>query len=96
MKDYFVYILATKKHGTLYVGVTNDLVRRIYEHKHDAAEGFTKKYQVHKLVYFEQTNSIEDAIEREKELKHFGRARKIALIESANPSWKDLYPEIAE
>jgi putative endonuclease len=94
MKDYFVYILATKKDGTLYVGVTNDLIRRVYEHKHNLVDGFTKKYKVHKLVYFEQTNSAEDAIKREKELKHFGRAQKITLIQSTNPSWKDLYSEI--
>jgi putative endonuclease len=95
VKDYFVYILASKKNGTLYVGVTNDLVRRVYEHKNNLVEGFTKKYKVYKLVYFEQTNSVEDAIKREKELKHLGRKQKYALIQSVNLSWKDLYSEIS-
>jgi putative endonuclease len=94
MKDYYVYILTSKKHGTLYIGVTNDLLRRVYEHKESLADGFTKRYKVHQLVYYEQTNSIEDAIAREKQLKTWNRAWKIALIESMNPRWSDLCHEL--
>ncbi|MHB8105310.1 MAG: GIY-YIG nuclease family protein [Dehalococcoidales bacterium] len=94
MKLYYVYILASKRHGTLYIGVTNDLVRRVYEHKNDFVEGFTKKYNVHMLVYYEQCESIESAIQREKQLKAWHRAWKIRLIEEANPDWKDLYDVI--
>ena len=94
MKSYFVYILASKKNGTLYIGVTNDLMRRIHEHKEALQEGFTKKYSVHNLVYFEETNDISVAITREKQLKNWHRAWKIVLIEKGNPSWRDLYKEI--
>jgi putative endonuclease len=89
--QYYVYILASKNHGTLYIGVTSDLVKRIYEHKNDLVEGFTKKYAVHDLVYFETTESVESAIAREKQLKKWNRARKIRLIEKSNPVWQDLY-----
>lgn len=82
--------MATEKHGTLYIGVTNDLQRRVFEHKHDLIDGFTKKYQVHQLVYFEQTNDIYSAIVREKQLKKWYRKWKIELIEKMNPEWKDL------
>jgi putative endonuclease len=92
--QYYVYILANKKKGTLYVGVTSDLIRRMYEHKSDFVEGFTKKYQVHDLVYFEVSESVESAIDREKQLKKWHRAWKVRLIEKENPEWKDLYPEI--
>lgn len=90
MKDYFVYILASGRNGTLYVGVTNNLERRIYEHKHHLNKGFTDKYDVTKLVHFEQTSSIESAIAREKQLKQWRRAWKLDLIEANNPKWRDL------
>ncbi len=94
-ESYYVYILASKIGGTLYVGVTNDLIRRIFEHKSDAVEGFTKRYGVHRLVYFEQFDDVENAIRREKRLKKWTRKWKIRLIEEANPNWADLYPKIA-
>jgi putative endonuclease len=94
MKSYYVYILASKRNGTLYIGVTNDLIRRVYEHKHDVVEGFTKRHQVHDLVYFEQTEDIESAITREKQLKKWNRWRKIRLIEESNPDWNDLYDKL--
>ena len=94
MKDYFIYILASKRNGTLYVGVSNNLVKRVYEHKNNLVEGFTKKYQVHNLVYYEQTSDIQTAIAREKQLKKWSRRWKIGLIEKLNPSWKDLYVEL--
>lgn len=86
--------MASKKNGTLYIGVTSDLVRRIYEHKNDLVEGFTQKYAVHDLVYFEVTESVESAITREKQLKKWNRAWKVNLIEKSNPDWKDLYPDL--
>ena len=92
---YWVYILASTIGGTLYVGVTNNLVRRVYEHKVGLADGFTKKYRIHRLVYFEQFGDIEAAILREKRLKRWDRAWKIRLIEELNPNWDDLYPGIA-
>ena len=92
--QYFVYILASKKNGTLYIGVTSDLIRRVYEHKNDFVEGFTNKYAVHDLVYFEVTESVESAIMREKQLKKWNRAWKINLIEKSNPVWKDLYSDL--
>ena len=91
MAAYYVYIMASRKHGTLYIGVTNNLIRRVYEHKQDFIEGFTKKYSVKTLVYFEETENIGRAIQREKNLKHWPRAWKIALIEENNPEWNDLY-----
>ncbi len=90
MFSYYVYILANKKNGTLYIGVTNDLVRRVWEHKHDVHEGFTKKYQVHRLVHFEETDDIGAAIWRKKCLKKWYRAWKIRLIEETNPTWRDV------
>ncbi len=92
--QYYVYILASKKNGTLYIGVTSDLVRRIYEHKSGLVEGFTNKYAIHDLVYFEMTECIESAITREKQLKKWNRAWKISLIEKINPDWNDLYPDL--
>jgi len=92
--QYFIYILASKKNGTLYTGITSDLIKRIYEHKNDLVEGFTHKYTVHNLVYFEVTESIESAIMREKQLKKWNRDWKIRLIEKNNPAWNDLYPEL--
>jgi putative endonuclease len=91
---YYVYILASQRNGTLYTGVTNDLVRRVYEHKNDLIEGFTKKYRVHDLVYFEQHEDIESAITREKQLKKWNRAWKLERIEKSNGDWRDLYPSI--
>jgi putative endonuclease len=91
-----VYILASKYNGTLYIGVTNDLVRRVWEHKNNVVPGFTRKYQVHRLVYFECFEEMYEAISREKQLKAGSRRKKIALIESVNPEWKDLYFEICQ
>ncbi len=92
---YYAYILTNRIGGTLYIGVTNDLVRRVYEHKSNAAETFTKRHDVHRLVYFECFDDIEQAIHREKRLKKWPRAWKISLIEKDNPDWIDLYREIA-
>ncbi|MGY8667633.1 GIY-YIG nuclease family protein [Bradyrhizobium sp. UFLA05-109] len=92
---YYVYILASKIGGTLYIGVTNDLIRRVAEHKLKLVERFTKEYAIVKLVYFEQFDDPENAIKREKRLKKWKRAWKIALIEKDNPDWNDLYPGIA-
>jgi putative endonuclease len=89
-----VYILAGKRNGTLYVGVTSDLVKRIWEHKNDVVEGFTKRYQVHTLVWYEMHESMESAISQEKRLKRWKRAWKLELIEAANPGWQDLYDSI--
>jgi putative endonuclease len=94
-RSFYVYILASRIGGTLYIGVTNDLVRRVWEHKLSEAESFTKEYDVNRLVYFECFDDIEAAIHREKRLKKWTRAWKIALIEKDNPNWIDLYPEIA-
>lgn len=91
MKTYFLYILASKKGGTLYIGVTNNLLKRVAEHKSDLIGGFTKKYGIHKLVYYEQTSDIMSAIIREKRLKKWNRKWKIDLVEKSNPAWKDLY-----
>lgn len=91
MKSYYVYIMASQRNGTLYVGITNDLVRRVHEHRTDAVEGFTKKYHVHRLVYHEQTEDILSALEREKQLKKWERKWKVELIEAENPEWEDLY-----
>jgi putative endonuclease len=88
-RDYFVYILASRSR-TLYVGVTNDLERRIFEHKEKLIQGFTSKYRIDRLVYFEATTDVRAAISREKQLKGWRRSRKLALIESVNPSWEDL------
>ncbi len=91
---YFVYILASKKNGTLYIGVTNHLGRRIYEHKYNLISGFTKKYSIHLLVYYEIFDDIKLAIQREKQLKNWRRDWKIKLIEAKNPGWEDLYKKI--
>ncbi|MBL8629398.1 MAG: GIY-YIG nuclease family protein [Rhodospirillaceae bacterium] len=96
MTEHFtVYILASKRNGTIYVGVTNDLVRRIHEHKSEVVKGFTEKYGVHRLVHFEQYDDPTTAIQREKNIKHWVRAWKVELIEKTNPTWRDLYEEIA-
>jgi len=92
MHRYFVYMM-TNKSGTLYVGVTNNLERRIFEHKNALIEGFTKKYKINKLLYYEETNDVLAAINREKQFKGWRRDKKIALIESVNPEWRDLSEE---
>jgi len=92
--SYFVYMLASQRNGTLYIGVTNDLIRRVYEHKTKAVPGFTSQYAVDRLVWFDQTDSVESAIAAEKRLKRWNRAWKVALIEKANPQWQDLYEGI--
>lgn len=90
VNTYYVYVLASKRNGTLYIGVTNNLERRVYEHKHNIVKGFTAKYNVHQLVYYEQTSDIAAAIEREKQLKKWNRQWKLELIEAINPDWEDL------
>jgi putative endonuclease len=90
-KTFYVYLLASQRNGTLYVGVTSDLIRRVHEHKTDAVDGFTKKHAVHSLVYFEQCVDASSAIAREKQIKKWNRAWKIELIEKDNPEWLDLY-----
>ena len=89
-KTYYVYILASKRNGTLYIGLTNNLEKRVYEHKNNIIEGFTSKYGVHLLVYYEQTNDVNIAIQREKQLKKWNRRWKLELIEKSNPNWNDL------
>ena len=94
-RSYYVYLLASRRKGTLYVGVTNDLAKRVWQHKQGLVEGFTKRYGVRTLVWYEQTESIEAAIVREKQIKNWNRDWKIELIEASNPEWKDLYEQIA-
>ena len=94
MKQMYVYILSNKKNGVLYIGVTNDLIRRIWQHKKKYFKSFTQKYNVDKLVYFESLDSEQNAIEREKQLKNWHRDWKVSLIEKNNPNWDDLYKEI--
>lgn len=94
MNQYYVYILASQRNGTLYVGVTSNLIKRVYEHKSDLVDGFTKNHQIHQLVYYEIINDVNSAIAREKLLKSWDRKWKLALIEKANPQWEDLYQNI--
>ena len=94
MKQSHVYILANKTNGTLYVGITSNLAKRVYEHKNNLTDGFTKKYQVHNLVYYETFNNIEIAIAREKQIKGWRREYKTNTINETNPEWKDLYEDI--
>ena len=89
MKTYYVYIM-TNRSGTLYTGMTNDLKRRVYIHKQKLVEGFTKKYRIDRLLYFEETSSVESAIAREKQIKSWSREKKVKLIEEVNPTWADL------
>ena len=93
-KNYFVYIHAAGRNSTLYIGVTSALKKRVYEHKNNLVEGFTKKYHVHTLVYYEMTTDVESAIRREKQLKKWERKWKLKLIEKDNPEWKDLYDDL--
>ena len=92
--SFFIYILANKSNTTLYVGVTNNLIRRVYEHKNKLIEGFTKRYNIDKLIYFEQMEDVETAIEREKQIKNYSRKKKDILIKEFNPHWDDLYEKI--
>jgi putative endonuclease len=94
MRDPCVYLLASHYQGTLYCGVTSDLAKRVWEHRNDVVEGFTRRYGVHQLVWYEQHATMEFAIAREKAIKEWKRAWKIRLIERDNPRWRDLYPEI--
>ena len=91
LMQYFVYLMASGKNGTLYVGVTNDLIRRVYEHRNGLVAGFTSRYGVYQLVWFESTPSVDAAIHKEKQIKNWNRAWKVAMIEESNPSWMDLY-----
>jgi len=91
MENFYVYILASEKNGTLYIGITSNLIKRIYEHKNNIVKGFTEKYKVHKLVYYEECSDIYEAIQREKQVKRWYRKWKIELIENFNPEWEDLY-----
>ena len=95
-KQFFVYILASQKNGTLYIGVTSNLIKRVWEHKNNVVEGFTKTYGVHDLVWFETHENAEGAIHREKRLKKYTRESKMELIEKGNTNWKDLYEEICK
>jgi putative endonuclease len=94
--NYFVYLLASQRNGTLYCGVTGDLAGRIHTHREDIVDGFTRRYGVHLLVWYQWTDQIEGAILREKQIKKWRRAWKVNLIESANPDWEDLYPKLFE
>ena len=94
MRQYYVYILASRPGGALYIGVTNDLLRRVYEHRDCLVEGFTKRYNIRRLVYFEIYATARDAIQREKNMKHWPRAWKTRLIFQSNPTWRDLFEEI--
>jgi putative endonuclease len=93
-KQPAVYILASKRNGTLYIGVTSDLIKRTWEHKNDSIEGFTKRYRVHCLVYYELHEDMESAIRREKQMKQWNRGWKLELIEKQNPDWRDLWEGI--
>ena len=94
MRQYYVYILVSKRNGTLYIGVTNDLLKRVFQHKNDVIEGFTKKYHVHQLVYYEVHHDVKQGISREKRMKKWKRQWKIRLIEQFNPHWEDLYDSL--
>lgn len=94
MKKYYVYILASKRNGTLYIGITSDLIKRIWQHKNKTIKGFTNKYDVVMLVYFEEYDNPEEAIKREKNIKAWKRNWKLDLIENNNPDWNDLYKTI--
>jgi len=91
MRTYYVYILASKRNGTLYIGVTGNLIKRVYEHKNGIVEGFTQKYNIHILVYYEKYGNVRNAIQREKQIKKWNRKWKLDLIEKENPNWDDLY-----
>lgn len=94
MRDFYVYILASKRNGTLYTGVTSNIVRRVSEHREEAIKGFTSRYGVKHLVWYEVHTTARNAIQREKNIKHWWRAWKLALIEKTNPAWRDLFEEL--
>ena len=94
MKNYYVYIMASQKNGMLYIGVTNDIIQRVWQHKNDLVPGFTQKYKVHRLVYYEVHSEIYAAITREKQMKKWNRQWKIDLIQADNPDWNDLYDSL--
>jgi putative endonuclease len=94
MKQYYVYTLSSRRNGTLHIGVTGDLIKRAYQHKHGLVEGFTKKYDVHNLTYYETDDSVYEALSRENQFKKWKRQWKIELIESMNQEWKDLYYDL--
>lgn len=94
MKQFYVYILCSKRNGTLYTGVTSDLIKRAYQHRNNLADGFTQKYGIHHLVWYEVHQTAESAIPREKQIKKWNRLWKLRLIEKNNPDWKDLYNEL--
>ena len=94
MRSYYVYILASRRNGTLYIGVTSNLTKRIFEHKNQVVSGFTERYSIDQLVYYEKTTSVESAITREKQIKRWNRTWKLRLIEDFNPEWKDLFDDI--
>lgn len=96
MKEFCVYILASKHYGTLYVGMTSNLIQRIYQHKNNLVDGFTKTYSIHDLVYYEQHGNFEECAKREKQIKAWKRQWKINLIEEENPYWQDLYIKISD
>ena len=93
-KQFYVYILASKRNGTLYTGVTSNLIQRVWQHKHDVIQGFTRKYNVKTLVYYEIHENAESALTKEKKIKRWRRAWKLDLIEDSNPEWRDLYEDI--
>jgi putative endonuclease len=95
-RQFYVYILASAMYGTLYVGITNDLIRRVWEHRNDAVEGFAREYGVHRLVWYEVHGSAYEAITREKQIKKWNRDWKVNLIQASNPEWKDLYGDIIQ
>jgi putative endonuclease len=95
VKNYYVYILSSKRNGTLYTGITSEIVKRVYEHKNGLVEGFTKKYSIHNLVWYEMHEFVESAIAREKQIKKWKRAWKLKLIEKENPEWIDLYESLS-
>ncbi len=94
MSSYYVYILTNAREGILYTGITNDLARRVYEHKAKLVEGFTKRYNINKLIYYEASRDIESVILREKQIKGGSRTKKKELVNSMNPEWKDLYDDL--
>jgi len=96
MKQYYVYTLASQKNGTLYIGMTSDLIKRVYDHKQNLIDGFSKKYSVHHLVYYEHYIEVDESILREKQIKKWNRKWKIRLIEEKNLGWSDLYDEIVQ
>ena len=96
MKSFYVYILCNKRNGTLYTGMTSDLLKRIYEHKNNLTDGFTKQFNLHSLVWYEMHKTFESAMTREKQIKKWNRKWKLDLIEKSNPDWKDLYGNVCE